>query len=124
SPLSYTFSLHDALPIFEECEFDGEGRALDFAAEFLDELGGCGGGGSGGQKVVADDYAFTRFNGVFVNFECVRSVFQSVGDSGGFGGKLFRFAYGNKSRAETVSQCRREDEAACFDARNNIDGMI
>src|SRR5207245_10466066 len=83
SPLSYTFSLHDALPIFEECEFDGEGRALDFAAEFLDELGGCGGGASGGQKVVADDYAFTRFNGVFVNFECVRSVFQSVGDSGG-----------------------------------------
>jgi hypothetical protein len=108
----------------EECEFDGEGRAFDFAAEILDEFGGCGGGASGGEKVVANDNAFARFDGVFVNFESVGSVFQSVGDSGGFAGKLFWFAYWNESRAETVSQCRREDEAACFDARNNIDRMI
>src|SRR5882724_9316289 len=108
----------------KECEFDGECRAFDLAAEILNEFGGCGSGASGGEKVVADDDALARLDGIFVNFERVRSVFKGVGNSDGFGGKLFGFAYWNKSRAETVRQCRREDEAARFDARNNINRMI
>ena len=107
----------------EEGEFDGEGAAFDGAAELLDEFGGGGSGAAGGEQVVANDDALAGFDGVFVDFEGVGAVFQSIGDAGGFGGEFFRFANGYETGVETIGQSGSEDEAAGFDASYNIDGV-
>lgn len=105
---------------FQECEFDGEGSAFDPASEFFDQLG-CGSGSSpGGEEIIANNDALAGLDGVFVDFERVGAVFESVGNAGGFGGKLFRLAYGHKTRAKAVSQSRGKNEAARFDSGDHV----
>src|SRR5208282_2528009 len=103
-------------------EFDGEGAAFDDAAELLDELGGGGGGAAGGEEVVANDDTLAGLDGVFVDFEGVGAVFQSIGDGGGFGGELLGLSNGNETGVEAIGQSGSENEAARFDARNDVDG--
>ncbi len=105
----------------EEGEFDGEGEAFDFAAEFLDELG-CGrGGAAGGEQVVADDDAVAGGDGVFVDFDRVGAVFEGVGDGARFGGQFFRLSNGDEAGAESIGESGSENKATSFDAGDLID---
>src|ERR1700682_408898 len=106
----------------EESELDGEGGAFDRAAELLDEFGGRGGGATGGEQVVANDHALAGLDGVFVDFERVRAVFQRIGDAGGFGGKLIWFSNRNETCVEPVRQSGSKNEAARFDPRYHVNG--
>src|SRR5271154_4875862 len=104
----------------EEGEFDGEGGAGYFAAELLDQLdGGCR-GAAGGKQIVAEQHGLAGLDGVLVDFELVRAVFELVGDGGSFPGKLFGFAHGNETGAESIGERGSEDEAAGFDAGDDV----
>src|SRR5260370_41771480 len=83
--------------------YSGEGGRLDRAAQLLDEFGSRGGRAAGGEKVVADDHALAGLDGVFVDFERVRAVFQGVGDAGGFGRELLWLLERGKSPGQTGS---------------------
>src|SRR6266404_1029496 len=100
-----------------------EGGAFDRTAQLLDEFGGRGGRATGGEEVVADDYALAGLDGVFVDFEGVRAVFQGVGDADGFGRKLLRLSNRDKSRAKPVRQSGSKNESAGFDPCHHVDGV-
>ena len=53
-------------------------------------------------------------------FERVLSVFEVVSHARDFGRKLLGFAHGNESGIQAISQRRTEDEAARFDANDQI----
>src|SRR5438128_1224041 len=72
------------------------------------------------QQVVANDHTLARFDGVFVDFERVRAVFQGIGDARGLGRELLRFSNGNKPGAQLVRQNRSKNEAARFDPRYHV----
>src|SRR5882762_8880701 len=110
-----------SLAAVEKSEFDGEGGAFDSTAELLNELGGSRGCTTGGEQIVANNYALAGLDGVFVDFERVGAVFQGIRDAGGFGGKLLRFSNGDKSCAKPVRQCGSKNEAAGLDPRDHVD---
>src|SRR5271155_1146298 len=104
----------------EEGEFDGEGGAGYFAAELLDQLdGGCR-SAARGEQIVAKQHGLAGLDGVFVEFELVGAVFELVSDGGSFPGKLFGFAHGNETGAEAIGERGSEDEAAGFDAGDDV----
>src|SRR4029077_13569043 len=106
----------------EKSELDGEGPAFDDTAELPDELGGCSGRAAGGEQVVANDDALARLDGVFVDFESVRAVFQGIRDADSFGGELLWLSNGNKTCAKPVRQSGSKNEAARFDPNHHTDG--
>src|SRR5579859_7688774 len=76
----------------EEGEFHGERGALDFAAEFFDELR-CGARSAARcEKIVANQYALAGLDGVFMNFQGIRAVLECVGHADGSCRKFFRLA--------------------------------
>src|SRR5580698_1759410 len=104
----------------EEREFDGEGCPRYFAPELLDELdGGCG-GAAGCEQIVAKQDSLARLDRVFVKFKLVGAVFQLIGDRGSFAGKLFGFAHRNEAGAEAIGERGGKDEAAGFDAGDDV----
>src|SRR5205807_7661245 len=113
----------DAVQFFaavEESELDGKGGAFDSPAELLDEFG-CGAGRTtGGEQVVANDYALAGLDGVFVDFERVRAVFEGIGDADCLGGELFGLSNMNETCAKPVGQSWSKNEAATPDPRNDV----
>jgi len=105
-------------------QIDGEGGAVDGAAEFLNEFYGGGGGPASSQEIVAQNHSLARLDGIFVNFHSIGTVFECVGNRDRFGGKFFWFAHRNEARSEAVGQCRTENKAARFDAGHDVDGVI
>ena len=82
-------------------------------------IGGCG-GAARGEEVVAKQDGLAGLDGVLVEFELVGAVFELVGDGGSFSGKLFWFAHGNETGTQTIGQCGGENEAAGFDAGDDV----
>src|SRR6185312_3576747 len=74
-----------------------------------------------GQQVVDDDDALAGLDGVEMDFEGVGAVFEVVVDAGGGGGELSGLAHRNESGVEAVGQGGAEDEAARFDAEDEVD---
>src|SRR5271169_2727243 len=106
----------------EEGEFDGESCAGYFTAELLDQLdGGCR-SAARGEQIIAKQHGLARLDGVFVEFELVGAVFELVSDGGSFTGQLFGFAHGNETGAEAIGERGSEDEAAGFDAGDDVHG--
>ena len=81
-------------------------------------------GAAGGEQVVDDQHALARLDGILVDLQAIGAIFQLVAHAHAFGGKLLRLAHGHESRAQGISQRRRENEAARFDAQHLIDGSV
>src|SRR5215469_3461490 len=105
---------------FEEVEFDGDGDAGDDAAEALDELNRGLHGATGGEEVVDDDDALAGKDGVLVDLQRVGAVLEVVLHGFGFGGELAGLADGHEAGVETVGERRTENEAAGFDAEDDV----
>src|SRR5579884_114271 len=105
----------------QECQLHGKRRPIHSSAQLLNQLRGRRGGASRGQQVVANDHFLSGFDRVFVNFQCVRAVFQFVGNAGGLRRQFLRFAHRNESRLQPVRQRRSENKSARFDPRNHVD---
>src|SRR6185437_17160177 len=58
---------------------------------------------------------------VLVDLQAVRAVFEVVRNSETLGGQFFGLADRDESRAQGISQGRREDKAARLDAENYVD---
>ena len=108
----------------EEVELDGEGEADDFSAQLLDELDGGFHGAAGGEQVVDEDDALAGLDGVEMDFEGVGAVFEIIGDAGDGGGKLFGLADGDEAGIKAVSERGSKDEAAGFNAEDEIDLLL
>ena len=111
----------EALAAFEEVEFDCEGEAGDFSAELLDELYGGFHGAAGSEEIVYEDDALAGLDGVEMDFKGVGAVLKIVGNAGDGSGELAGLAYGNEAGVEAVSEGGAEDEAAGFDAEDEVD---
>ena len=108
----------------EERQLDHEAEAHDHAAGLLHHSRGGGGGAAGGEQVVHDEDAMAVADGVLVHLQGVGAVLQIVGDADAFGGQLLRLAHRHEAGAERVGERRGEDEAAGFDAEDDIDLRI
>ena len=116
--------LFEAVAAFEEVEFDGESQAGDISAELLDELDGGFHGAAGGEQVVDEDDALAGLDGVEVNLEYVGAVFEIVCDARDGRGEFSGLSDGNKTCIETVGEGGAEDEAARFNAEDEIDLVL
>ena len=116
--------VREARASVEEVELDGESQADDFSAQLFDELDGGLHGAAGGEEVVDEDDALAGLDGVEMDFEGVGAVFQIVRDASDGGGKLFRLAYGDEAGIEAVSERGTKDEAAGFNAKDEIDLLL
>src|SRR5579875_1698773 len=113
--------LREAGAAAEEVEFDGDAEGDDFAAEALDELDGGLHGAAGGEQVVDDDDALAGTDGVLVNLQRVGAVLEVVLYGFGGSGELAGLADGDEAGVEAVGERGAEDEAAGFDAEDEVD---
>lgn len=111
----------ESLASTKEIEFDSKAKADRIATEPAHELE-CGfHGAASGEQIIDKQNALAGLDGVEVNFEGVGAVFEIVGDADHGRGQLARLAHGDKAGVEAVGERRAEDEAARFNAENEID---
>ena len=58
---------------------------------------------------------------IAMNLQSILPVFQVIRDRSGFGGQFLRLPHGHKSRVQVISQRRRKDESARFNADDSVD---
>src|SRR5215472_16391304 len=88
------------VPAFQEVEFYGKAQAADVSAELLHEFHSCFHRAAGGEEVIDDDHVLPRFDGIKVDLQRIRPVFQVIGDTRYRRGQLARFAYWDESGVE------------------------
>ena len=105
----------------KEVELNGEAEAGDNASELTHELDGGLHGSAGGEKVIDDDDPLAGLDCVEVDFERVGAVFEVVVHAGALRGKLLWLAHGDEACVQTVCDGWAKDEAASFDAQDEVD---
>jgi len=75
-------------------------------------------------QVIDDKNALARLNGILVYLDNIDTVFQRVFLADRLPGQLALLANGDEAATKTVSHCPTDDEAACFDASDRVDGRI
>ncbi len=109
---------------FRKRQLHRKGRAIHCAAQPPHKLNRCRRGASRSQQIVADDDAFARANGVFVNLQRIGAVLELVGNFGRLGRQFLRFSHGNESGAKPIRQCGGEDETTRLHADDNVNLAI
>src|SRR5579859_1768108 len=105
----------------QKIEFDSEAEAGNAAAELANKLH-CGlHRAACGQQVVDDYHVLPRLDRIHVDLERITAVFQIVGHLSGGSGQFARLAYRDEARVESIRERGTEDEAACFDAKHQVD---
>src|SRR5262245_21800073 len=62
----------------------------------------------------------TVTNGVTMDLKCVLAIFKIVRDGNAFSRKFLWFADRHTTCTEVISECRRENEAPCFNTNDRI----
>src|ERR1035441_8448571 len=86
------------LPAAQKAEFDKKGDLQDLRAKPADKGGGGSGGATGGQQVVNQQHAAAGLEGIHVDSDGGRTIFQSVLLLVRLIGEFALFANGDESR--------------------------
>src|SRR6266516_6510346 len=104
----------------QEAQFDEEADLQNFPAGLLHERGGSGGGAAGGQQVVHQQNAAARFEGVHVNGNSIRAVFQVIALLVSPVWKLALLADWHETRPQLDRDRSGENETPRVDAHDGV----
>src|SRR4051794_1016377 len=90
-------------PTGEKAKLDEKGNFEDFGADFLEEGGGGGGGPAGGKQVIDQEHPAAGLDGIDVNGDGIRAIFQIVALFVGLVRKFPFFPYRHEARLQTKS---------------------
>src|SRR5580704_15078996 len=113
--------LFELLTALQKVEFDREGQSCNVSSELLNQLYRGFHRSAGRQQIVDEDHILAGLNRIEMNFQRIGAVFQVVSHASHGRRQLARLAYRYKSRIETISERRAEDEAASLDAEDEVD---
>jgi hypothetical protein len=106
----------------QKVQLDEKGDFQDLRADFFKQCGGGGGGSASGEEIINQDNAAAGFNGVNVNGDGVRAVFEIVILFVNLERQLAFFANGHKTGFEAQRGGGGKDEAAGINADDGIHG--
>src|SRR6185437_13001478 len=73
---------------------------------------------------IDNDHALAGLNGIEMDFERVRTVFEVIAHARGLRGQLLRLAHWNEAGVQAISQRRPEDKAARLNAEDQVDVLL
>ena len=104
----------------EKRKLDDKGAFDDRCTKLGNQFCGRCSSAAGGYQIVGDDHPGVVWNGIDMNLERVRAIFQLITGAMSLVRKLSRLAHHAKTSAELVGQCRSDNETTGFDAQNRI----
>ena len=104
-------------------QVDHERAACDLCAHALNQFDARFGGAASGEQVVDHQNFFTSLQRVVVHFHHGLSVFEDIGLFDGFAGQLAFFTDRDEAFPQLVRNGATEDEAACLEADDFVDGL-
>src|SRR5581483_11038658 len=114
----------ELLSALETNEFDQERQPLHVAPELFDEVRRRAGGAARRKEIVDDEYALPFGNRIVVHLERIGPVLERVAGLHRFRRQLARLADGRKTRVDAIRDRGAENEAAAFDADDDVDALI
>ena len=92
-----------------------------FTARSTDQINGRTGGAAGGDQVIYQQNALTRFDRIGVDFHGVGAIFQIIFLADGFPRQFTFFTHGHKTNTQLVGDCTAKDKATGFDPGDLVD---
>ena len=105
----------------QKTQFDEKSNLQNICAHFFQEFGGGGGGPARGEKIVDEQNAAAVADGIGVNGDRVRAVFEIVTFLVGGERQLALLAHGNKTALQLQRGGGGEDKSARIDSDDGID---
>jgi len=101
-------------------KLDDESRRPDVGADLTEQGQGTAGCATGGEQIVEDDHSLTGLDGIGLQLDRIRAVFQIVGVGDCLTGKLPGFPRHHEAASQLQGQRSGDQKSPAFDADKNI----